>query len=600
MALAVLLSLSAVCASDVNQTDNTVTTNQETTVDTDYESTLTADNESTLTVDNDGADDVLSVSKEKIKTSYKSSAGTVFIKDTNYDFKLLDGNGTPISHKKVHVTFNGVTSDYTTTQNGHVYVNLTAVGACTLGFLFDESGYEPLSVSKKLTVVKDSKSTIEGSDYVAYQGVKNKFIVQLKTGGIKMADKRVVFNINGQKYVKYTNAKGIATLTIKMATGKYKVKYGFGGEKNADAAYGAARLTVIKGMPTKLILKSETVFMEKTKHKLQFKFVDARGNAMAGKPITFKIGGVAYTKKTTNYGNVHFTVKRNKGVYQAIVTSYGSSVYNKATNSYSLVVTSSHPINGGFWLFGADMKDVNLKYMARNGVNNIFLNEYAVTLHGKSGVADFANQAGKYGIKVHIWMMTFYDGDWISPVTSSGEYKYSLFKSLIKDAKYYASIKGVDGIHFDYIRFPGDAYNHKNGVSAISYFTKLAAEELHNNYRGIIVSAAVMPEPNGMKYYYGQDIPYMSRYLDIIIPMVYKGNYESSSAWIRSTTAAFVRMSEGAEIWTGLQGYYSDSYVKKLPQADIITDAVNAVSGGAKGVIVFRYTLFSMFNFNSL
>ena len=581
MILAVFLSIGAACASDVNQTDDAITTDQESAL-----------------IPEEG--DVSADSHNVINTTYKSSAGDVFVRNTNYDFKLKYENGSGIAHKNVQVTVNGVSSNYTTTQNGHVYVNLPTKGIYTLNFLFNESGYAPLSVTKKITVVKNSVSTLQGSDYVAYKGFKNPFIVKLTTGGVNLENKKVTFKINGQKYVKYTDSRGRAIINIKMAAGKYKVKYAFYGVNNADPASGVARLTVIKGMPTKLVKKSSSTFVEKKKHVLKFKLVDARGNIIAGKKITLKINGDSYTKKTTEYGNVNFYLKKNMGIYYATVSYSGDGFYKGISNTYKLRANPSFTVNSGFWLFGADMKSVNLKEMANNGVNQIFLNCYAITLHGKDGVAKFATQADKYGINVHIWMMTFYDGSWISPVTSSGKYKYSLFNSLIKEAKSYASIKGVDGIHFDYIRYPGTAYQYKNSVAAINYFTKLAANELHKNYPGIIVSAAVMAEPGAMEYYYGQDIPTMSKYLDVIIPMVYKGNYNSGTSWLKSTTAAFVKMSNGAEIWTGLQGYYSDDNLARLPTSTISNDARQAIYSGAHGAIVFRYTLFNMFNFNDI
>ena len=128
----------------------------------------------------------------------------------------------------------------------------------------------------------------------------------------------------------------------------------------------------------------------------------------------------------------------------------------------------------------------------------------------------------------------------------------------------------------------------------------MAANELHKAYPGIVVSAAVMAEPGAMTYYYGQDIPTMSKYLDVIIPMIYKGNYNSGTSWLKSTTAAFVEMSNGAEIWAGLQGYYSDENVARLPTSTISNDAKQALYSGARGAIVFRYTLFNMFNFAGL
>ena len=250
--------------------------------------------------------------------------------------------------------------------------------------------------------------------------------------------------------------------------------------------------------------------------------------------------------------------------------------------------------------FGADMYGVDLKKMADNGINQIFLNFYAVKLHGRTAVQNFVADAKSVGINVHIWMQAFYNGGWILPVDDSGNFRYSLFNSIIAEAKDYASIKGVAGIHFDYLRFGGTAYKHANGVEAINYFTKQACEELHKQNPSLIVSAAVMPEPSGMIYYYGQDIPTISKYLDVIVPMIYKGNYAQGTSWIKSTTQKFIDMSNGAEIWTGLQSYYSDDDVSKLPASELKSDSKAGIDGGAKGIILFRFGLFNLFDFNTL
>ena len=197
-------------------------------------------------------------------------------------------------------------------------------------------------------------------------------------------------------------------------------------------------------------------------------------------------------------------------------------------------------------------------------------------------------------------MQAFYDGGWVSPVNKDGSYKKKLFNSIIKEAKEYASIKGVAGIHFDYLRFPGNAYKYTNGANGVTYFTKTACEALHKLNSSLIVSAAIMPEPSSNKYYYGQDIPELTKYLDMIVPMVYKGNYGQGASWIKSVTSQFVKQSSGALVLTGLQGYVSDSNVKALSASSLTNDADYAGMGGANGVVIFRYTLFNMINFNEL
>lgn len=580
MILAVFLSLTTVCAGDMNQTQEAVT----------------ADVDDALTLNNDTV--VSSGSQNVIPTSSKTASNTVFIKDSGYSIQILDGNGNAIPNKKVQITFKNKTTTKITNTKGMVYLKLDTKGTFALNYCFNEEGYAPINKTKTISVVGNSKTKLYGaSTYVAYIGIKNQYVVTLTACGIKLPNKKITFVVNGKKYVRTTNANGRAGIDINfLGKGTYTIKYYFNGEKNAKAASGSAKITVKKGVPTKITSSSSFSVRENKYNSFTFKYTDVHGNPISSKTLVLTIGGKTYTQVTKN-GTATFNIKLGKGVYKMTVNSYNTNVYKRAEKSFTLKVKPTYTTNNGFWLFGADMYDVNLKSMASYGVNQIFLNSHAITLYGKSAVSAFAKEAHSYGIKVHIWMQAFYNGGWISPVYSNGTYKYALFNSLIKEAKGYAAIDGIDGIHFDYLRFPGTAYKYKNGVSAINYFTKQACDALHKQNPNCTVSAAVMPEPSGMKYYYGQDIPTISKYLDVIVPMIYRGNYGASASWVKSTTEAFVKMSNGAQIWSGLQGYYSDSNVKKLPSSTLKNDADYASCGGAHGVIVFRYSLFNLFNF---
>lgn len=596
--------MAAVSAGDINETTDSLALDDEIVElaqnDNDYAiSENQSDNNSNLSENKTGnAND--EPENKVISTSARASSADVFIKNSKFFVQILDDKGNGIAGKTVQIKFNGNVTKLTTNSKGYVYYQLTEKGTYTISYTFKHKGYTTVKGSKSITVVGYSKSKFKASNYVAYFGVSNPYTVTLTTGGVSMPNKKVIFKIKGKSYTVKTDSNGKATLNIGFAKGKYTIKYSFKGETNAKSANGSSKITVKKGMPTKIVRMNSVTYKHQTSAPLIFKYKDVRGNAIPYKTIVLKFGSKTYIKKTGKDGIVSFNIKKNKGVYKVQASSYNTDVLIKTSSSYTIKVQSNNLKYYGFWLFGADMKKVNLKDMAKNGVNLIFLNGYAVTLHGKSAVSSFACEAKSLGIKVHIWMSTFHDGEWISPLTNDGAYNNALFNSLIKDAKEYASIKGVSGIHFDYIRFPGTAYKHANGVDAITYFTKTACKALHKMDSSLIVSAAVMPEPSAMKYYYGQDIPEMSKYLDMIVPMVYKGNYGKNSAWIQSVTQQFIKQSQGAIVLTGIQGYYSDSNVKKLPASTLIKDAGYAFSGGANGVIVFRYSLFNLINFNNL
>lgn len=612
--LAAFLSLGAVFANDVNET---VTTSNDDALmaidapDSQNDDALMAINDEVeqengsevlMTGSDDSTADKLAATGDSklIKASFKVSSNQIYIKNSKVHIKLVDGNKNRIVNKTIHILFKEKTYNLTTNEFGKVYFKIKTTGNYRVTYSFNEPGYVPVTGYRDITIAKNNVTKLSGNSYyVAYEGVKNPYVVTLTVGGVPLPNQNVIFRINGTYYTKKTDSQGKITLNFNYPQGTYKIKYIFKSTTNAIFVKNYAKIKVKKGMPTEIVKLNSPVFKNNKLTALKFKYLDVRGNPINKKTVVLKVDGVKYKQSTDKNGFVKFKIRLNTGTYAAKVYSY-TTVYKQSGLKFYISVKSDKKYNNGFWLFGADMYGVDLKKMADNGINQIFLNFYAVKLHGRTAVQNFVADAKSVGISVHIWMQAFYNGGWILPVDDSGNFRYSLFNSIIDEAKDYASIKGVAGIHFDYLRFGGTAYKHANGVEAINYFTKQACEELHKQNPGLIVSAAVMPEPSGMIYYYGQDIPTISKYLDVIVPMIYKGNYAQGTSWIKSTTQKFIDMSNGAEIWTGLQSYYSDDDVSKLPASELKSDSKTGIDGGAKGIILFRFGLFNLFDFNTL
>lgn len=240
----------------------------------------------------------------------------------------------------------------------------------------------------------------------------------------------------------------------------------------------------------------------------------------------------------------------------------------------------------GYWVFGKDMYNVKLETLKKNGVTDIFLNYYAISLYGQSKVKDWIKKAKAQKINTHIWVQCFYnDGKWQNPKTTN-------LTSKLKEIKGYANIEGVKGVHLDYLRYPGNAYKTSGGADAITNFVKKVRSQNPKTF----LSCAVMPETEDKKYY-GQDIPALGKVVDCIIPMQYKGNYEAGTSWLQSTTKYF---SKYATVWSGLQTYKSDENPTKLSAKELLNDSKTCLSNGAKGAILFRYGICPTINFSSL
>ena len=251
----------------------------------------------------------------------------------------------------------------------------------------------------------------------------------------------------------------------------------------------------------------------------------------------------------------------------------------------------------GYWLNSIDMFDVNLTDMSEHGVTDLFLSYYAYTRYNQSTVESFLASAKAEDINVHIWTQIFYEGTWVKPL-NDGVINQEFFDEKIKELEIYANTPGVAGIHLDYIRYSGSDFDdnsedYTERMEAVSEFVRQATRRLREVNPDIILSAALMPNYEYLETYYGDDIGVISENMDVIIPMVYVGNFRGNATWVEETTQWYVNQSRGAEVWTGLQGYtvndINEVYISKLPHSQMSMEIKSSLKGGSNGAIVFRY-----------
>lgn len=401
-----------------------------------------------------------------------------------------------------------------------------------------------------------------------------------------LRNKNLVININNKNYNKETDDSGIAKLNINLPAGKYKATVLFKGDDEYNKSTGYAVVEVIKKIEKKPTRMEgiDIIMSEKDGTKYQCAVYDENNNRLQCN-VNITVNGVKYIRTTDSDGLARLNLNLNSGKYSVIAEYTGDDSHNPSSTTNSITINPKIDKNFGYWVFGRDMKNVNLEELKNKKVNHIFLNYYAFEAHGENEVKQWINNANKNNINVHIWMQCFYKGDWINPATNDMSYK-------IEEAKKYANIEGVYGIHLDYLRYPGNAYKTSGGTEAINNFVR----EIKNNIPNKVLSCAVMPE-NDAEYYYGQDFSELGKYLNFIIPMQYKGNYSAGTSWLASTTRDF---SSKATIWSGLQSYKSDDDTSLLSKEELKNDVRTCMSNGAKGVIIFRYGLSENIDFDGV
>lgn len=463
-----------------------------------------------------------------------------------------------------------------------------------------QSNEETLKENESEDVMTTSKIT--ASSVSGYEASFIKITFKLTSDGKPLASKKVTILLDGLEYDKKTDKNGAGSISVLLKKGTYYAKFIYEGDNSTTSAEKTSKVTVKSPTKTKLVVGDKNInYRQGSKCLFYVKLMTSSGKVLKNQQVVLKVAGKTYKLKTDKRGNAKVYLNLKKGTHKVKYSFKRVPAYSASSGSCKIKVKAKMAKGNGYWLWPAHMKSISLNSLAKKGTKHLFLHVQAISAYGKSYVVSFIKKAHRQGIKVHLWMQICYSGgEWVSPVNDDGSYKYGFMNNKIAEAKRYAKIKGVDGIHFDYMRYGGTAHKHKNAVESINYFVKKAAIQVHKVRPNCIVSGALMPEPSMMEYYYGQDVPTLSKYVDALLPMVYKGNYHQTRSWIKSVTQTFVKQSNGAQIWTGLQSYYSDSNTNKLPHSTLLKDAKAAKKGGALGIVLFRIGISCNFNFKKV
>ena len=123
---------------------------------------------------------------------------------------------------------------------------------------------------------------------------------------------------------------------------------------------------------------------------------------------------------------------------------------------------------------------------------------------------------------------------------------------------------------------------------------------IHSINPKCIVSASLMPETTKGEFLYGQNYEVFSKYMDVVLPMIFKGNNKQRTAWIQKITDWFVQNSKGASVWAGIQSYRSDNDYTLLSESALTIDVKSVLIEKPDGIILYRYGVSELLDFKSL
>ena len=152
-----------------------------------------------------------------------------------FKISLVDANGKALANKVVKIGLNGVTYNCKTNKNGvaQLQINLKKKGTYFLAicFLGDKNYNASFAVSKVIVKCQKPKLTARAKKYKA-KAKRKSLTATLKTAhGKAIKGKRIFFKIKGKTYKGTTNAKGVATVKVKLSKkGTYTCRVQYKGD----------------------------------------------------------------------------------------------------------------------------------------------------------------------------------------------------------------------------------------------------------------------------------------------------------------------------------------------------------------------------------
>lgn len=190
------------------------------------------------------------VNKTLESTSIAASALTATAKvSKTLSVTLKDASGKAIANKVITYSINGVTKTAKTNANGIIKISVNQAKAGTyyysLCFLGDDD-YKSVFKSVKVTVNKQSTKAVFKAKTFKVKAKTKKVSFTLKDAkGKAIKGKKITVKVNGKTYTAKTNAKGVATVSLKLTKkGKYTATAKFAGDTTYKAITKKAKITL--------------------------------------------------------------------------------------------------------------------------------------------------------------------------------------------------------------------------------------------------------------------------------------------------------------------------------------------------------------------
>lgn len=297
--LILIFSIGTLQAGDVNQTNHDIAGSNEDTA-------IQLENQTVDAVGLDSQDDNLKdIGKNQTELASKSTE--IYYKGS-YSVVLSDSNTSNVlSNKTINFKINDVIYNATTDGMGIASVNLDlSIGKYNVDVYFEgDESYGNCSMSTMISI----KSPIKANDITKYYKASTPFSAQFfNSDGSALVGRSVSITVNGKPYSRTTDKRGIATLSVNLKPGSYKIV-------STDPITGYRITTTFTILSTITSSKLKNVEGQ----KFRVKFLKSNGKALAKTYVKVKFKGKTYKLKTDSKGIASLSLKNvKKGTYNVV------------------------------------------------------------------------------------------------------------------------------------------------------------------------------------------------------------------------------------------------------------------------------------------
>ena len=289
----------------------------------------------------DASDDVSLGDDGRNRTQTASLSDSIYY-GGNYEVKLtdLDANES-LANKTLDISINGIGYHAKTGDDGVAGVNVGLnPGTYPAAAFF--AGDDAYAASNNLSGSVKVLTTIKAGDVTKYyKGTKAYQATYLDSDGNPLKSVKVTIDVNGKKYTKTTNNKGVASLQIDLKPGTYKVS-------TSNPVTGENRTTAFRILQT--VTASDLRKVKGDGKNFVAKFYKSSGKVLSNQKVKVKINGKAYSYKTNSKGQLKLSFNSfKKGTYTVVccnkdglsktstVKVYGIATSKLTTSSYTFL-----------------------------------------------------------------------------------------------------------------------------------------------------------------------------------------------------------------------------------------------------------------------